>query len=194
MVSKETLSRARLTPRLLCSNHNHYQLLQTLLWWSAISITHSTSPGQCGGTSTDPSSSSNSQHRKSACERHISLSTLTFSLKISEIDEPSQNTLMPASETNSSASSLDTSTASESLLAKQRSSGKTGVGSRRKMILTPKSGFQVARPCQTHSFHTDANEVQNMEKGLLQLLEDFNSGRLRAFGKEKTENDTYQRL
>ena len=37
-------------------------------------------------------------------------------------------------------------------------------------------------PCQTHSFHTDAAEVQHMEKGLIKLMEDFNSGKLRAFG------------
>lgn len=40
----------------------------------------------------------------------------------------------------------------------------------------------VQRPCQTHSFHTDAAEVQHMEEGLLKLLDDFNSGKLRAFG------------
>eukprot|EP00094_Tigriopus_californicus_P003016 TCALIF_02905-PA protein Name:"Similar to Ccdc28b Coiled-coil domain-containing protein 28B (Mus musculus)" AED:0.00 eAED:0.00 QI:239/1/1/1/1/1/3/772/207 len=40
----------------------------------------------------------------------------------------------------------------------------------------------VQRPCPTHSFHTDATEVQHMEKSLLGLLEDFNSGKLRAFG------------
>ncbi len=38
-------------------------------------------------------------------------------------------------------------------------------------------------PGQTHSFQTDAFEVQHMEKGLLKLLDDFNSGKLRAFGK-----------
>ena len=42
----------------------------------------------------------------------------------------------------------------------------------------------VQRPCQTHSFHTDASEVQHMEEGLLKLLDDFNSGKLRAFGEE----------
>ncbi len=41
----------------------------------------------------------------------------------------------------------------------------------------------AGRPCQTHSFHTDAAEVQHMEKGLLKLLDDFNSGKLRAFGR-----------
>jgi hypothetical protein len=41
----------------------------------------------------------------------------------------------------------------------------------------------VQRPCQTHSFHTDAAEVQQMETVLLKLLDDFNSGKLRAFGK-----------
>lgn len=40
----------------------------------------------------------------------------------------------------------------------------------------------VQRPCQTHSFHTDAAEVQHMETVLLKLLDDFNSGKLRAFG------------
>ena len=40
----------------------------------------------------------------------------------------------------------------------------------------------VQRPCQTHSFHTDAAEVQQMETVLLKLLDDFNSGKLRAFG------------
>ena len=40
----------------------------------------------------------------------------------------------------------------------------------------------VQRPCQTHSFHTDAAEVQEMETVLLKLLDDFNSGKLRAFG------------
>ena len=42
--------------------------------------------------------------------------------------------------------------------------------------------FTVQRPCQTHSFHTDAAEVQEMETVLLKLLDDFNSGKLRAFG------------
>ena len=40
----------------------------------------------------------------------------------------------------------------------------------------------VQRPCQAHSFHTEAAEVQKMEKELLSLLSDFNSGKLRAFG------------
>lgn len=40
----------------------------------------------------------------------------------------------------------------------------------------------VHRPCQAHSFHTDAAEVQKMEKELLTLLAEFNSGKLRAFG------------
>ena len=43
-------------------------------------------------------------------------------------------------------------------------------------------GQSVQRPCQAHSFHTEAAEVQKMEKELLSLLSDFNSGKLRAFG------------
>ena len=37
---------------------------------------------------------------------------------------------------------------------------------------------------QAHSFHTDVAEVQKMETELLTLLDDFNSGKLRAFGKK----------
>ena len=49
-------------------------------------------------------------------------------------------------------------------------------------LLFSNSMASFQRPCQTHSFHTDAAEVQHMEEGLLKLLGDFNSGKLRAFG------------
>ena len=43
----------------------------------------------------------------------------------------------------------------------------------------------VERPAQAHSFHTEAAaEVQKMEKELLTLLSDFNTGKLRAFGEK----------
>lgn len=51
----------------------------------------------------------------------------------------------------------------------------------KRTTLSP-SKAAVQRPCQTHSFHTDAAEVQQMETVLLKLLDDFNSGKLRAFG------------
>ncbi|RXM30903.1 Coiled-coil domain-containing protein 28A [Acipenser ruthenus] len=35
-----------------------------------------------------------------------------------------------------------------------------------------------------HSFLTDVSDVQEMEKGLLSLLNDFHSGKLQAFGNE----------
>ncbi|KAL4233348.1 protein of unknown function (DUF4061) [Mactra antiquata] len=38
------------------------------------------------------------------------------------------------------------------------------------------------RPCKEHSFLTDVADVRVMEQGLLQLLEDFHSGKLQAFG------------
>jgi len=44
------------------------------------------------------------------------------------------------------------------------------------------SAQSVQRPAQAHSFHTEAAEIQRMEKELLTLLSDFNSGKLRAFG------------
>jgi hypothetical protein len=36
-----------------------------------------------------------------------------------------------------------------------------------------------------HSFLTDVSDVQEMERGLLSLLNDFHSGKLQAFGKCK---------
>lgn len=37
-------------------------------------------------------------------------------------------------------------------------------------------------PCEQHSFLTDVTDVRQMEQGLLQLLHDFHSGKLQAFG------------
>uniref|UniRef100_A0A3B3ZE09 Uncharacterized protein n=1 Tax=Periophthalmus magnuspinnatus TaxID=409849 RepID=A0A3B3ZE09_9GOBI len=41
-----------------------------------------------------------------------------------------------------------------------------------------------ATPIIQHSFLTDVSDVQEMEKGLLSLLNDFHSGKLQAFGNE----------
>ncbi|XP_027865934.1 coiled-coil domain-containing protein 28A [Xiphophorus couchianus] len=41
-----------------------------------------------------------------------------------------------------------------------------------------------AAPVIQHSFLTDVSDVQEMEKGLLSLLDDFHSGKLQAFGNE----------
>lgn len=38
------------------------------------------------------------------------------------------------------------------------------------------------RSCQHHCFLTDVTDVHRMEEALLHLLEDFHSGKLRAFG------------
>ncbi|PNF13919.1 hypothetical protein B7P43_G09861 [Cryptotermes secundus] len=40
------------------------------------------------------------------------------------------------------------------------------------------------RSCQHHSFLSDVTDVRRMEAALLHLLEDFHSGKLRAFGKD----------
>ncbi|XP_041351338.1 coiled-coil domain-containing protein 28A-like [Gigantopelta aegis] len=45
-------------------------------------------------------------------------------------------------------------------------------------------GDDANRPCKEHSFLTDVADVRSMEQGLLGLLEDFHSGKLRAFGEE----------
>lgn len=41
-----------------------------------------------------------------------------------------------------------------------------------------------AAPVVQHSFLTDVSDVQEMENGLLSLLNDFHSGKLQAFGNE----------
>ncbi|XP_070568874.1 coiled-coil domain-containing protein 28B-like [Ptychodera flava] len=45
------------------------------------------------------------------------------------------------------------------------------------------------RPCKEHVFLTDVADVRQMETGLLQMLDDFHSGRLQAFGKECSFED-----
>jgi len=65
--------------------------------------------------------------------------------------------------------------------------GGAGGSSQAKKLAPPSSAKKesaqsVQRPCQAHSFHTEAAEIQRMEKELLTLLSDFNSGKLRAFG------------
>uniref|UniRef100_A0A1A8FWC6 Coiled-coil domain containing 28A n=1 Tax=Nothobranchius korthausae TaxID=1143690 RepID=A0A1A8FWC6_9TELE len=47
---------------------------------------------------------------------------------------------------------------------------------------TPNQG--QAAPSTQHSFLTDVSDVQEMENGLLGLLNDFHSGKLQAFGNE----------
>ncbi|XP_036408481.1 coiled-coil domain-containing protein 28A-like isoform X2 [Megalops cyprinoides] len=50
----------------------------------------------------------------------------------------------------------------------------------------PRPHGQTGKSSQTapiqHSFLTDVSDVQEMEKGLLSLLNDFHSGKLQAFG------------
>ena len=43
-----------------------------------------------------------------------------------------------------------------------------------------------AAPIIQHSFLTDVSDVQEMENGLLSLLNDFHSGKLQAFGNLET--------
>ncbi|KAK9411623.1 coiled-coil domain-containing protein 28A [Crotalus adamanteus] len=59
---------------------------------------------------------------------------------------------------------------------------KRGVKEKAKTPGVENKGAQSA-PIQ-HSFLTDVSDVQEMEKGLLGLLNDFHSGKLQAFGNE----------
>ncbi|XP_054636339.1 coiled-coil domain-containing protein 28A [Dunckerocampus dactyliophorus] len=70
----------------------------------------------------------------------------------------------------------------------QRSRNRRGV--RDKPKYQPGSGVRPnpnqnqAAPIIQHSFLTDVSDVQEMENGLLSLLNDFHSGKLQAFGNE----------
>lgn len=48
----------------------------------------------------------------------------------------------------------------------------------------PNQNQGQAAPIIQHSFLTDVSDVQEMENGLLSLLNDFHSGKLQAFGNE----------
>ncbi|XP_029695728.1 coiled-coil domain-containing protein 28A isoform X1 [Takifugu rubripes] len=68
----------------------------------------------------------------------------------------------------------------------QKSKSRRGVRdkSRSHQAMGPKSTQNPVQPATTiqHSFLTDVSDVQEMEKGLLSLLNDFHSGKLQAFG------------
>ncbi|KAG1971545.1 coiled-coil domain-containing protein 28A [Pimephales promelas] len=64
----------------------------------------------------------------------------------------------------------------------QRSKYRKGV--RDKPRPQSQSGKSTQSAHIQHSFLTDVSDVQEMEKGLLSLLNDFHSGKLQAFGNE----------
>ncbi|KAM3850757.1 coiled-coil domain-containing protein 28A [Diretmus argenteus] len=68
----------------------------------------------------------------------------------------------------------------------QRSKSRRGVKPRHQLGLGGKvtQNQGQAAPTIQHSFLTDVSDVQEMENGLLSLLNDFHSGKLQAFGNE----------
>ncbi|CAB1335626.1 unnamed protein product, partial [Coregonus sp. 'balchen'] len=67
--------------------------------------------------------------------------------------------------------------------ASQKGKSRRGVKARQQQASGSKSGQGQPDPIQ-HSFLTDVSDVQEMEKGLLSLLNDFHNGKLQAFGNE----------
>lgn len=56
-----------------------------------------------------------------------------------------------------------------------------------KGILKYRSGSVIEKTLQhQHNFHSDVTDVRQMEQGLLQLLDNFHSGKLQAFGEDFT--------
>ena len=91
-----------------------------------------------------------------------------------------------SSSSSSAAATAEKATAKKSARSRkvtrapQPPGGAAAASNKAKKAVSPNNA--VLRPCQTHSFHTDAAEVEQMETVLLKLLDDFNSGKLRAFG------------
>ena len=52
-------------------------------------------------------------------------------------------------------------------------------------ILSSRYGQKENGQTNCHSFLTDVTHVRQMEQSLLQLLKDFHSGKLQAFGKHQ---------
>ncbi|XP_078477658.1 LOW QUALITY PROTEIN: coiled-coil domain-containing protein 28A [Lampetra planeri] len=68
----------------------------------------------------------------------------------------------------------------------QKTKSRRGVRdkSRYQLSSSGRSNQNQAAPIIQHSFLTDVSDVQEMENGLLSLLNDFHSGKLQAFGNE----------
>ncbi|KTF92727.1 hypothetical protein cypCar_00027743, partial [Cyprinus carpio] len=66
----------------------------------------------------------------------------------------------------------------------QRTKYRRRVGVQNKPRPQSQSGKSNQSARIQHSFLTDVSDVQEMEKGLLSLLNDFHSGKLQAFGNE----------
>uniref|UniRef100_V5IGR0 Coiled-coil domain-containing protein 28b n=1 Tax=Ixodes ricinus TaxID=34613 RepID=V5IGR0_IXORI len=67
-----------------------------------------------------------------------------------------------------------------------RRAPRNGKGGQGGLLHPPSDGERGGAPCEQHSFLTDVTDVRQMEQGLLQLLHDFHSGKLQAFGKDCT--------
>ncbi|XP_026561351.1 coiled-coil domain-containing protein 28A [Pseudonaja textilis] len=93
---------------------------------------------------------------------------------VSQVHNNKKNTV-PSSKNTAFANSV-------SQVHLQRPKLKRGVKEKAKTPGVENKGSQSA-PIQ-HSFLTDVSDVQEMEKGLLSLLNDFHSGKLQAFGNE----------
>ncbi|KAG0415968.1 hypothetical protein HPB47_006844 [Ixodes persulcatus] len=63
-----------------------------------------------------------------------------------------------------------------------RRAPRNGKGGQGGLLHPPSDGERGGAPCEQHSFLTDVTDVRQMEQGLLQLLHDFHSGKLQAFG------------
>ncbi|XP_033873566.1 coiled-coil domain-containing protein 28A [Acipenser ruthenus] len=100
---------------------------------------------------------------------------------------PKTSTSQAAPTGNSKKSAMPTSRSTAfTNMGAQTSSQKTKLkrGMRDKTRSQGAAGKSTQSAPIQHSFLTDVSDVQEMEKGLLSLLNDFHSGKLQAFGNE----------
>ncbi|KAM9829023.1 coiled-coil domain-containing protein 28A [Syngnathus typhle] len=90
--------------------------------------------------------------------------------------------------TGGSARKLSSSTGGKHVGSSQKNKNRRGVRDKSKYQMgssvRPSPNQNQTAPIIQHSFLTDVSDVQEMEKGLLSLLNDFHKGKLQAFGNE----------
>lgn len=120
------------------------------------------------------------KHDDSRQHSSATSSRLTTKAVASESDKPSEEkgsseTLKTGSCTGNQADALNYLSATHTGHTGLRSMGSTA-------FIKSMWARTNQRNVQHHSFFTDTTDVRQMEQALLQLLEDFHSGKLRAFG------------
>lgn len=116
-------------------------------------------------------------------ETESSSSSNLIDLKPAIVVEETSAKIEPVIEkTQSSPSSSTLNVNSNNVSVNKSSVSNLKTESLNKSTSKPNLHSFAARPLKHHSFVSEVPDVRHMEKALLKLLDDFHSGKLRAFG------------